>query len=67
MTDANTPQEVEIEQANAKLSEGLKSCRSVVENYRSMLGAGEAANDGDAPAAANDDVSITDGQRDGSL
>lgn len=29
--------EVPVEEASFKLSQGLKSCRTVVENYRSLL------------------------------
>ena len=30
-------EESEIEEANARLTEGLKSCRSIVTNYREMI------------------------------
>lgn len=29
--------EFEVDEANTRLAAGLKSCRSVVENYRAML------------------------------
>ena len=47
----NDPRDAEFEgdEANTRLVAGLKSCRSVVESYRSMLSGdhGEAANDAD--------------------
>jgi hypothetical protein len=33
----NDPREPDFEQANSQLNEGLKTCRSVVDNYRAML------------------------------
>jgi hypothetical protein len=53
----NEPDDSEFERANSRLHDGLKLCRSVVDNYRAML-AGDAA-----PHAANDTsdfVSTTD-------
>ena len=56
----NDPRDAEFEgdEANTRLVAGLKSCRSVVENYRSMLSGdhGEAAND-----AASDGVDAQQG------
>lgn len=37
MSGAEHPRDADIEQANWQLDQGLKSCRSVVDNYRSML------------------------------
>jgi hypothetical protein len=31
------PRDADFEEANSQLAAGLKSCRSVVENYRAML------------------------------
>jgi len=59
VSDQNASQEAQIEDVSSKLSEGLKTCRSVVENYRSMIGGRQAANDFERSAAANDDISIT--------
>ena len=42
----------DLDEARTQLNEGLKSCRSVLENYRLMLSdaaAAEAANDGEEP------------------
>ncbi len=43
------PAEADVEQLNSKLSQGLKTCRSVVLNYRTLL---QAAQD-EAPANDN--------------
>ena len=47
MTNEEHPPEAEFEEASNKLSEGLRCCRAVVANYRSMLegetGSGEQA------------------------
>ena len=37
MSDINGPRDADIEKANSQLLAGLKSGRSVVENYRAML------------------------------
>jgi hypothetical protein len=49
----NDPRDADFEEANSQLVAGLKSCRSVVENYRAMLSAeqdepDDGCNDGDA-------------------
>jgi hypothetical protein len=37
------PTDVDLEQENSRLAEGLKSCRTVVSNYRALIaGDGEA-------------------------
>jgi hypothetical protein len=42
------PAEADVEQLNSKLSQGLKTCRSVVSNYRTLLqGAQDEAPDND--------------------
>lgn len=46
----NDPQPPDSDAARAQLSEGLKSCRTVVQNYRVML-----TGDFSARQAANDD------------
>ena len=35
--------EFEVDEANTRLVAGLKSCRSMVENYRAMLSADDGA------------------------
>ena len=37
MTEKNDSPEGEFEEANNRLSEGLKSCRAVLSNYRALL------------------------------
>jgi hypothetical protein len=41
------PRDADFEEANSQLAAGLKSCRSVVENYRAMLSAEQDEPDGD--------------------
>jgi hypothetical protein len=50
------PKEVDAEQAHTTLNEGLKSCRSVVDNYREML-AGKRGDD----SGASPEEPATDG------
>ena len=47
MTGKTPPRDADIEQVNHGLSEGLKSCRSVVANYKALL----SADPGDDPPA----------------
>lgn len=37
MSQVNDPREGEFEAANLRLTEGLKTCRSVVSNYKALL------------------------------
>jgi hypothetical protein len=37
VTEKNDSPEGEFEEANNRLSEGLKSCRAVLSNYRALL------------------------------
>jgi hypothetical protein len=46
----DAPREADLDEANWKLSEGLKVCRSVIDNYRSML-SGDVAPTNDQGAA----------------
>jgi hypothetical protein len=52
--DAN-PRDADIEEVNARLSDGLKACRSMVANYKALLKSDEDIGDipdediGDAP------------------
>ena len=39
MSGINDSRDADFEEANSQLLAGLKSCRSVVENYRAMLSA----------------------------
>jgi hypothetical protein len=47
MPNAQRPTDAEVDELSARLNDGLKSCRSMVEHYRAMLG-------GERPAPAND-------------
>lgn len=42
MAGGDAPRDTDLDETNLKLSEGLKVCRSVIDNYRSML-SGESA------------------------
>ena len=37
MSQVNGPAEGEFEAANSRLNEGLKTCRSVLSNYKALL------------------------------
>ena len=50
MSDINDPRDADFEEANLQLVAGLKSCRSVVENYRAMLTAEQDEPDADGHA-----------------
>ena len=54
----NDPRNAEGDEANTRLVAGLKSCRSVVESYRSMLSGDheEPANDADPNQSDGFDV-----------
>ena len=41
MSDVNDAASGEFEAANSRLNQGLKSCRSVVDNYKSLLSSEE--------------------------
>ena len=60
----NDPQGADFEQASARLSDGLRSCRAVVEDYRSKLASGHpgspAANQ-NQHSASNDTATPGDG------
>ena len=51
------PRDADFEEANSQLVAGLKSCRSVVENYRAMLAPeqGEPSTDGGLDDAESGD------------
>jgi hypothetical protein len=42
----NGPRDADLDEASSQLSEGLKMCRSVIDNYRSMLSGEIAAANG---------------------
>ena len=45
MSNGENPDDTEFEQASSRLDQGLKSCRSVLKNYRAMLADNHAEND----------------------
>ena len=49
MANEQRPSDAELDELSAKLNDGLKTCRSMVENYRAMLRGEQspAANDPD--------------------
>lgn len=56
MSGINDPRDADFEEANSQLAAGLKSCRSVVENYRAMLSAEQDEPDADVCDGAADDA-----------
>jgi hypothetical protein len=52
VTEKNDSPEGEFEEANNRLSEGLKSCRAVLSNYRALL-----ESEGKEGAAGDDEPS----------
>jgi hypothetical protein len=48
VNDSQDSADVDLDATKQKLSEGLKSCHSVVKDYRSMLEGEAAAIDGDS-------------------
>ena len=58
MPDSEDVQGVEFEEVSSSLSEGLRTCRSVVQSYRVLLVGDQPSVSGhsEAPAAVNDDV-----------
>jgi hypothetical protein len=45
MSNGEDPGDTEFEQASSQLDQGLKSCRSVLNNYRAILADDHADND----------------------
>jgi hypothetical protein len=45
MSNGDDPDDTEFEQASSQLDQGLKSCRSVLNNYRAILADDHADND----------------------
>ena len=56
MPNEQRPSDAELDELSAKLNEGLKTCRSMVENYRAMLSGNESvpANDPQEAGASDD-------------
>lgn len=49
MSGEGNPREADFEQATHSLSEGLRSCRAIVDNYRVMLGGESNDNEVEEP------------------
>jgi hypothetical protein len=56
MPNEQRPGDAELDELSAKLNEGLKTCRSMVENYRAMLVGDQSvpANDREESGASDD-------------
>lgn len=54
VSQAENPREADINEASKKLNEGLKNCRSVIENYRFILRTQPSNDADDSKAAPND-------------
>ena len=53
MTDPRHP---DVEEANLRLTEGLKACRSIVSNYRSMIAGDDAGSEEADPDSSELDL-----------
>ena len=53
MTDPRHP---DVEEANLRLTEGLKSCRAIVSNYRSMISGDDAGSEEADPDSSELDL-----------
>ena len=57
MSDVTSPEKPDFDEANSKLNEGLRSCRTLISSYRALLSR-EADNDdegfGEAFGISND-------------
>lgn len=53
MSDDANPRDADIDELNARLSDGLKACRSMVANYKALLKSDEDV--GEAPGDAEND------------
>jgi hypothetical protein len=49
---SDSPSENDFERESSRLNEGLKTCRSVIDNYRAMIA-------GEHPHADNDDSAVS--------
>lgn len=61
MPGGDAPNDAVLDEASLKLSEGLKVCRSVIDNYRSMLSGENAPTDNpgaDQPEIPEDPTSL---------
>lgn len=61
MTGDELPPGAEVEEINLSITDGIKSCRSMVANYRAMI-SGEANDNIPEEQAANDAESADEAQ-----
>ena len=56
MPNEQRPSDAELDELSAKLNDGLKTCRSMVENYRAMLRCDQSvpANDAEESGASDE-------------
>ncbi|HEX5237812.1 MAG TPA: hypothetical protein VFW39_05040 [Sphingomicrobium sp.] len=47
MADEDAPQDAEIDEVSARLNDALKSCRSVIANYKALLAAEQKSPEAD--------------------
>ena len=69
--DEDSPREPEIDEVNARLNDAIKSCRSVVANYKALLAADQShaeavdgtrpSEGGSAPVIAGDEPATDEG------
>ena len=48
LSGMNDPFETDVEEANSRLTEGLKACRSIVSNYRAMIAGDQTSEPGES-------------------
>lgn len=58
MTSGDTPPGVEIDKLNDQLNDGLKTCRSMINDYRAVLSAPQASDSAEALGSSSDDSLI---------
>jgi hypothetical protein len=56
VSESEDPFEADVDQANSRLNEGLKSCRTVLESYRLMLTGQSDSDPVEPPTALNDNT-----------
>jgi hypothetical protein len=56
VTDGEAPQQAAFDQASSQLNQGLKSCRTLLENYRVMLTGQTDGPPEEPPPALNDNA-----------
>ena len=54
VAETEASEKTDVERASAKLSESLKTCRTVLESYRGVLAGGESASEKPAKPEPND-------------